>query len=87
VPAELGGRAGAVRDKSLYQNMEMAIQNGDLPGPGSLDADEQWFALCDGDRIRLLEIDVDQEIGRVEVLSGFSAGRTCWLSLSYVKRD
>ena len=48
---------------------------------------EPWFALGTGDRIRLLEVDVEQGIGRVEVLSGFCAGETCWLSLDCMRHD
>jgi hypothetical protein len=66
--------------------METAVESGDVPTPGSF-YDEPWFALASGDRTRLLEVDVDQGIGRVEVLSGFCAGKTGWVSLFCVKYD
>src|SRR5947209_3231686 len=79
-PAELGGRVGVAVDKSLYEAMETAAENGDVPIPGSSLYDDLWFALASGDRIRLLEVDAEQAIGRVEILSGFSAGKTGWIS-------
>jgi hypothetical protein len=82
-PPELGGIVSATPDKTLYQAME---ESGDVPIPGSF-YEQPWFALVSGDRVRLLEVDVDQGIGRVEVLTGFSAGKTGWLSLFFVKRD
>jgi hypothetical protein len=86
-PAEVGGRVSAVVDKGLYQAMEMAVENGEVLRFGSLYEHEPWFALGSGDRIRLLEVDLNQGIGRVEVLSGFCAGETCWLSLFCMKHD
>ena len=74
-------------DKGLYPAMEMAVENGEVLRFGSLYEHEPWFALNTGDRIRLLEVDVEQGIGRVEVLSGFCAGETCWLSLGCVRHD
>jgi hypothetical protein len=85
-PAEIGGIVTAVADKSLYYTMETAVESGDVPTPGSF-YDEPWFALASGDRTRLLEVDVDQGIGRVEVLTGLCAGRTGWVSLLCVKHD
>jgi hypothetical protein len=82
-PAERGGTVSAAVDKSLYQAME---ESGEVPVPGSF-YEQPWFALAGGDRVRLLEVDVEQGIGRVEVLTGFAAGKTGWLSLLCVKRD
>src|SRR5882757_602250 len=84
---ELGGRVSAVVDKGLYPAMEMAVENGEVLRFGSFYEHEPWFALGNGDRIRLLEVDLEQGIGRVEVLSGFCAGETCWLSLGCVRHD
>ena len=84
-PDELGGRVSAVVDRGLYPAMEMAVENGEVLRFGSRYEHEPWFALGTGDRIRLREVDVEQGIGRVEVLSGFCAGETCWLSLGCVR--
>lgn len=85
-PMEIGGIVTAVADKSLYYTMETAVESGDVPTLGSF-YDEPWFALASGDRTRLLEVDVDQGIGRVEVITGLCAGRTGWVSLFCVKYD
>jgi hypothetical protein len=66
--------------------METAMENGEGSTPGSFYG-EPWFALASGDRIRVLELDMDQGIEHVEVLSGLCAGRTGWLSLVWVKHD
>ena len=85
-PMEIGGIVPAVADKSLYYTMEAAVETGDVPTLGVF-YDAPWFALASGDRARLLEVDADQGIGRVEVITGLCAGRTGWVSLFYVKYD
>jgi|GEM_PF-2664235 len=84
---ELDGRINAVTDKSLYPAMEIAVKSRDFSTPAFLYDDEPWFVLSDGDRIRLLEVDEDEKIARVEVLTGFLVGATCWVSLDCVNLD
>ncbi len=84
---ELDGTVHAVPDKSLYRTMEAAVQTRD---PSTLvfpDETEPWFTLAGGDRIRLLEVDEDEAIAEVEVLSGLHTGITCWISVDCVVLD
>jgi len=84
---EPDGRVHATRDKGLYPAMKRAVLTGDFAQLRFFSEDDSWFVLGDGDRIRLLEVDADEEIARVEVLWGFYAGSTCWISLDCVNLD
>jgi hypothetical protein len=86
VPIELGGRIRAVEDKSRYDPMAEAPDPADL-GPSTSFSNKPWFILVSGDRVRLVELDVEQQIGRVESLSGLSAGQIGWVPLGSVKSN
>lgn len=84
---ELDGTVHAVPDKSLYRTMKAAVQTRD---PSTLvfpDETGPWFTLAGGDRIRLIEVDEDEAIAQVEVLSGLHTGITCWISVDCVVLD